>query len=330
MRAHLKLNPTAAATLLPRTAAKEQGLLPLYRECPDLDGHSLKIIVALILRSQDGWTGQTEIDELRRPLRASPARVTECLEKLSEAGVLRYTYRLGVIDFWLRRCKSAARVPREHLRALVLLAPSDVKLYFAVLLHCNPDDGLAWPGIVRLMGILRRCRRTVERGVRSLREAGLLVVSRVHWTRLPRFRWPLRTRPMRKRVMVFARPNPPPGALTLSRSTRESRRWVREAVEKELCEAGARQRIMVDLESLPPDLRGMATLGATGEPGCDFRRRKTLEAVGMTVRQAGWVCARFPVKSIDLALQVLNARWRGVRDRGRYVVGILRRVEACC
>lgn len=301
-------------------------MLPLYPQASELCGHSLKIIAALILRSPNGWEGQVEIDDLRSPARISPARVTECLDRLVEAGVLRYTYCLGVITYRLRRSRVAVDVPREHLKALLVLGPSDVKLFFAILSFCNPADGLAWPGIARLSATLGRCRRTIERGVRALRELGLLVVNKVHWTKIPRFRWPLRTRPARKRITVYARPQRPPSTRTVSLSAAESCRWVREHIQKELCLAGARKRIIVDVDSLPEDLRGIAQ---DGDLGGDFSRRKTLEAVGMTPRQAGWVCGRFPRISIDMALRTLNARWGGVRHRVRYVMGILRRVQTC-
>jgi predicted ArsR family transcriptional regulator len=47
--------------------------------------------------------------------------------------------------------------------------------YLCLLDHCNSRTGRAWPSINRLAAILGLCRRTVERHMRQLCEAGLVL-----------------------------------------------------------------------------------------------------------------------------------------------------------
>jgi len=47
--------------------------------------------------------------------------------------------------------------------------------YLCLLDHCNSNTGRAWPSINRMANILGLCRRTVERHMRQLVEAGLVL-----------------------------------------------------------------------------------------------------------------------------------------------------------
>jgi hypothetical protein len=47
--------------------------------------------------------------------------------------------------------------------------------YLCLLDHCNSKTGRAWPSINRMAKILGLCRRTVERHMRQLCEAGLVL-----------------------------------------------------------------------------------------------------------------------------------------------------------
>jgi DNA-binding MarR family transcriptional regulator len=47
--------------------------------------------------------------------------------------------------------------------------------YLCLLDHCNSKTGRAWPSINRMANILGLCRRTVERHMRQLVEAGLVL-----------------------------------------------------------------------------------------------------------------------------------------------------------
>jgi hypothetical protein len=47
--------------------------------------------------------------------------------------------------------------------------------YLCLLDHCNSRTGRAWPSINRMANILGLCRRTVERHMRQLCEAGLVL-----------------------------------------------------------------------------------------------------------------------------------------------------------
>ncbi len=47
--------------------------------------------------------------------------------------------------------------------------------YLALLDHCDNKTGRAWPSINRLSDILGLCRRTVERHIKALCEAGLVL-----------------------------------------------------------------------------------------------------------------------------------------------------------
>ncbi len=47
--------------------------------------------------------------------------------------------------------------------------------YLCLLDHCNSKTGRAWPSINRMAAILGLCRRTVERHMRQLCEAGLVL-----------------------------------------------------------------------------------------------------------------------------------------------------------
>ena len=47
--------------------------------------------------------------------------------------------------------------------------------YLCLLDHCNSKTGRAWPSINRMANILGLCRRTVERHMRQLVDAGLVL-----------------------------------------------------------------------------------------------------------------------------------------------------------
>jgi predicted transcriptional regulator len=300
-------------------------VLPVYPHAAGLDGHSLKMRAALILKSPDGVRGQIDIDDLRHLLRAGRTRVFECLDRLVAAGRLRYTYLLGVIDFFLIRGKDrVVHIDKDGLRALLSLGPSDVKLYFAVCEHANTQDGIAWPSYHRLGEILGRTRRTVQRGVRALQELGLLAVTRVPWQKIPRFKWAANRRIKRKRITVFVRPRS--YTRTVSRNGTESCRTVREELVKDLCCAGRERRIFVSVDNLPAELRQIADIDESGVGEHDYRRVRTLVAVGCTLLQAQWLCSRASPTTIDAAIRRLNERWSQVRHRVRYLIGTVRRL----
>jgi predicted ArsR family transcriptional regulator len=59
--------------------------------------------------------------------------------------------------------------------------------YLCLLDHCNSKTGRAWPSINRMASILGLCRRTVERHMRQLCEAGLVLRNHQQRARRGRF-----------------------------------------------------------------------------------------------------------------------------------------------
>lgn len=302
---------------------------PVYREIRGICGHSLKIIVALIRRSENGRFGQIDIDDLRAMTGVSAFRAQECLHRLGELGKVRFTYRLGIVDYAVVRNPKDRCVHLDPSQAAALLAlgPSDVKLFFAVASHENREDAISFPGVRRLMDMLGRCRRTIQRGLRALQEVGLMAVTKVPWQRVPGWKWAADRRIRRRRVTVFVRAKPS-RTRTVSLNPHDPCRGVREDLKRELCLAGAERKVLVAVNRLPEELRDLCDFDESEGSEDQFQRVRALQVVGFTRRQALWLCSRAAGAAIDLALRNLNQRWAIVKNRVRYVIGIVRKAHA--
>lgn len=284
------------------------------------DGHSLKVLLALGVR---GPSGQIESSEVARSLRMGRVRFIECLHALAGLGWVEYQYRLGVVDYRIKIPGRAISLPDEAARTLMVLPVAAVRLYWALCAHMNPADGIAYPSLVRLAGILGRCVRTVQRGVKALTEAGIILATRVLWTRVPRWKWPAWKRPWRKRVRVFVRA-PQTATRTVSRNRGELCREVIRSLTNVLKRRSGQRFALMRLDRLPHDV--LTVVAGAPEAGADPSPRiSSLSAVGFGNDEAAWLCASYPRRVIETALRALNEAWSRVRDPRQYVLGTLRR-----
>ena len=293
--------------------------VPLSQDLMEGSGQAARVLVGLCRRAGRNRLGQIDLDDFCRTLRMGHQTAMEALQALEDAGLVRTMVRFSLVSYEILpvKAKRFVKVAQWAGQRLETMAPGTVLAWLAIQWHMNPRDRLCWPSKLRLAGLINRCKRTVERAVRALTESGVLIATKLHWTKVPGFRWPAwkwtsARRFAQNRITIYAgtQAMEPTSTLTVSPDRAELCRGVIRALQNEACSLAQQDKAPEPQDGKPHGIWA------------------DLKAVGFGYGQIAWMIPRFGAGAILEAIRRLNERWATVKDRKKYVLSILwRRCE---